>query len=137
MRHLVEFPFNPQPDIGEKLLSKLHGALAGEKQHPETTAAKSDKLASKDSKQAGFKHWKIDFSLPSNAMANGTNPLGLLDELRELGDCDITAKYQSLPSLDIIDPKALYTSWTIELRTSAPRNTIEEVFIFVMDEMTL
>ncbi|MGO8470097.1 hypothetical protein AB9F45_37475, partial [Rhizobium leguminosarum] len=30
---------------------------------------------------------RIRFSLPANSMANGTNPLGLLDELRDLGEC--------------------------------------------------
>lgn len=137
MRNLVNSPYNTQPEIGEKLLTKLHDAIGGKaslagNSHTPTKKRKSSKTPSTTEKT-----WEISFSLPSNAMANGTNPIGLLDELRTLGPCTVKANYNELPSLDQLDPKSLYTSWVVELQTSSPRSTIEEVFIFVMDEMTL
>ena len=48
--------------------------------------------------------FKLRFRLPDNAMANGTNPLGLLDELRELGDCHVAADLSTVPALDEIAP---------------------------------
>lgn len=137
MRNLVNSPYNTQPEIGEKLLTKLHDAIGGKatatgNSHTPTKKRKPSKTPSPTEKT-----WEISFSLPSNAMANGTNPIGLLDELRTLGPCTVKANYNELPSLDQLDPKSLYTSWVVELQTSSPRSTIEEVFIFVMDEMSL
>jgi two-component system chemotaxis sensor kinase CheA len=41
----------------------------------------------------------LRFRLPPSALANGTNPLSLLDELRELGECRVVALCDALPPL--------------------------------------
>lgn len=70
-------------------------------------------------------------------MANGTNPLGLLDELRDLGDCTVRANLSALPSWADYDPKLLYMSWEVDLVTEHDRSSVDDVFIFVMDDMEL
>jgi two-component system chemotaxis sensor kinase CheA len=70
-------------------------------------------------------------------MANGTNPLGLLDELRDLGECRIAVDKSKLPPLDSLNPSDIHLGWTAELLTDADRAAIKDVFIFVMDEMEL
>ena len=70
-------------------------------------------------------------------MATGTNPLLLLDELRGLGHATVAALTGGVPSLEAIDPAQTYLSWDVTLRTSQPRSAIEEVFLFVIDEMEL
>lgn len=64
-------------------------------------------------------------------------PLGLLDELADLGECTIAAKTTAIPTLDVIDPTNLYLSWSVTLTTDKPRSDIDDVFIFVMDDMAL
>jgi two-component system chemotaxis sensor kinase CheA len=81
--------------------------------------------------------YRIGFSLPADAMANGTNPLTLLDELRGLGDCQIVADTSSVPSLDQLVPTECHVAWRATLTTDQPRSAIEDVFIFVMDDMRL
>lgn len=140
MRALVDQPHNSAPETGEALLRKLHAAIGTQHgAHSKTsTAVQSTENGSKSTVSAVCETlWQIDFTLPTNAMSNGTNPLGLLDELAAMGPCQIRARYGNIPTLDILDPKSLYTTWSLLLRTSVPRVTIEEVFIFVMDEMTL
>jgi two-component system chemotaxis sensor kinase CheA len=140
MRALVDNPYNSAPETGEALLRKLHEAIGEHQPSAAKAAASLSTSASPAKAQAPSSDktlWQIDFTLPSNAMSNGTNPLGLIDELCSMGESSVQAQYQSIPSLDVMDPKALYTSWSLRLRTSVPRATIEEVFIFVMDEMTL
>jgi two-component system chemotaxis sensor kinase CheA len=142
MRTLVDHPHNSAPQVGDALLAKLHSAIG---EHHVATGAVTATHVSQEKLQAAKGQeaekaqtlWKIDFSLPSNAMSNGTNPLGLLDELRSFGECDVKASLSSIPSMDVIDPKALYIRWSVMLRTSVPRSMIEEVFIFVMDDMLL
>ncbi|MCJ2183965.1 chemotaxis protein CheA [Novosphingobium sp. 1949] len=81
--------------------------------------------------------WHIVFYLPSDSMANGTNPSILLDELRELGETRVTALTDKIPDLADLDPVQCHIGWNVELRGSASRADIDDVFIFVMDDMDL
>jgi len=81
--------------------------------------------------------YRIRFKPDRNIFAFGTNPLMLLDELRELGECYIIAQSKELPDLEAIDPEICYTSWDIILTTDKGHNAIDDVFIFVQDSGTL
>ena len=81
--------------------------------------------------------WQIHMRLPVDAIAMGTNPLLLLDELRELGEASLVCHAGDVPEIDALDPGACHLRWTIELATSRPRSAIEDVFMFVIDDMDL
>jgi len=123
MRALVEERADPAE--GEALLGELHRVLeaGGEPAAPTARAA-----------GAG---WRLRFALPTDAMANGTNPLALLAELQELGECRIAVSADAVPPIDELNPTDCHLAWTVELKTDAPRSAVEDVFIFVMDDMTL
>jgi two-component system chemotaxis sensor kinase CheA len=138
MKALVDKPNGDHDDMSQTLLAKLHAAVGGKSGH---SAASQPASAAPAAPQKPAPNtatsWVIKFRLPDNAMANGTNPLGLLDELRELGDCTIVADASTIPDLATIEPTTLYLGWTIALTTEQPRSAIEDVFIFVMDDMQL
>ncbi len=81
--------------------------------------------------------YRIRFKPVADIFTTGTNPLLLLDELRELGDCDIVANVNSIPDLEAYQSEACYTSWDITLTTSQGINGIKDVFIFVEDDCSL
>jgi len=81
--------------------------------------------------------WRLFFRLPPEAMANGTNPLMLLDELRELGDCRVVARADAIPPLAELNPTECHIGWDVELHGDISRDDIDDVFIFVMDDMEL
>ena len=81
--------------------------------------------------------WRIRFDLPSHAFKNGTNPLALLAELRDLGEARVVADASRVPPLSQIEPTDHYLAWDVTLTTDQGRGAIEDVFIFVMDEMNL
>ena len=81
--------------------------------------------------------WTVSFKLPVDAMANGTNPLMLLDELRELGDCTVVARTDAIPPLSQLVPTECHIGWDVTLVGDVKRDDIEDVFIFVMDDMEL
>ncbi|MET3713187.1 two-component system chemotaxis sensor kinase CheA [Sphingomonas trueperi] len=83
------------------------------------------------------KGWRLTFYLPPESMANGTNPLMLLDELRELGECTITARTDRLPPLGELNPVECHVGWDVELFGDVSRDDIDDVFLFVMDDMEL
>ncbi|WP_137679812.1 chemotaxis protein CheA [Aurantiacibacter suaedae] len=80
--------------------------------------------------------WRLFFRLPADAMANGTNPLTLLDELRELGEAHIVARTDEVPPLGDLVPTECHIGWDVTLVGDISREDIEDVFIFVMDDMT-
>lgn len=76
----------------------------------------------------------IRFEPGENLFAHGTNPVGLLNELKELGNVLIIPDTGKLPSFDNLDPEKLYVSWDIILSTSKGINAVKDVFIFVDDD---
>jgi two-component system chemotaxis sensor kinase CheA len=81
--------------------------------------------------------WTLSFRLPADAMANGTNPLALLDELRELGEATIVARTDAVPPLGELVPNHCYLGWDCTLVGDIAREAIEDVFLFVMDDMEI
>ncbi|WFR94518.1 chemotaxis protein CheA [Rhizobium tumorigenes] len=126
MRALVETPNGDHQAAGDRLLELLRAAVDGKSAEPVAAPAKD-----------ALNRWRIRFSLPHNAMINGTNPLGLLDELRDLGECRIVADTAGIPPLDVLVPTELHLSWEVLLTSDQPRSAIDDVFIFVMDDMQL
>jgi len=116
-----------EPSAGEALLADLHAAVEGG-EAPDASAAPADPAA---------RVWKIRFSLPADALVNGARPLPLLDELRELGECRVRAITDDVPLLEDLVPTECHLAWEVLLTTPHGRDAIDDVFIFVIDEMTL
>ncbi len=81
--------------------------------------------------------WRIRLALGPETMAFGTNPLMLLDELRQLGECRIVAQTADIPPLSALDPTQCHMTWDIRLRTDQPRSAIDDVFIFIADDASI
>ena len=122
---------------GQALLAELHRVVASAGGSP--AAAPTPAVATPASAMAapGLKTWRVKFSLPADALVNGTRPLPLLDELRELGDCTVVAVTDAVPDFDALVPTECHLSWDVTLVTKHGRDAIEDVFIFVIDDMTL
>lgn len=65
---------------------------------------------------------------------SGMDPVLLLEDLKELGDCEIVAQTEDIPELNELDPESCYLFWDITLSTSKGMNAIKDVFIFVEDD---
>ncbi|MBY3513693.1 chemotaxis protein CheA [Rhizobium laguerreae] len=134
MRALVNQPDADHGDTGHKLLAQLQAAVGGKEAAPAAVPASA---AVREAPAKKTNSWRIRFSLPANSMANGTNPLGLLDELRDLGECTVRANTSAIPSLDALTPTELHISWDVTLTSEQDRSAIDDVFIFVLDDMEL
>lgn len=126
MRRLMEDPSGDHAAAGDVLLAALERAVR-----------EADDAGTPADKGPALTTWKIAFDLPSNAFKNGTNPLALLAELRDLGEAVVKVDTSRIPTLDRIDPTDHHLAWTVVLTTDQGRAAIEDVFIFVMDDMTL
>jgi len=77
--------------------------------------------------------YRIRFKPAQNIFTTGTNPLLLLLELSEMGECTVVAHKDDIPSLEDYDPESCYVSWDIILTTKKNEDEIHDVFIFVED----
>jgi two-component system chemotaxis sensor kinase CheA len=131
MRALIETPDDADLDVGAALLAELSAIVSGAGGAPVVADVAAAPAAS------GLATWRIAMRLPRDTMANGTNPLGILDDVRALGDAKVTAITDDIPPLAEMDPSACYVHWVVELTTTAPLSAIEDAFMFVRDEMDL
>ncbi|HEY0835446.1 MAG TPA: chemotaxis protein CheA [Azospirillum sp.] len=124
IRALIENPAEADATLGASILRDLQAI---------TDAPAADPAVV----EGGAATWRIRFHLAKDTMALGTNPLLLLDELRDLGPCAVTALTDGVPALEEMEPDACYLGWEVTLTTARPRAAIEEVFLFVIDDMEL
>ena len=81
--------------------------------------------------------YQIILSPGPDTLRRGVNPLGVLDELRELGESTVTTDPRAVPLLDELDPERCYLSWTITVRTDAEPERLRDVFLFVAEDSTV
>lgn len=127
MRRLLEDPSGAHGAAGDALLADLERAVRDA----------DDAGAPAEAPPHRATTWRVKFELPADAFRNGSNPLALLNELRDLGDAHVVVDASRVPALGRMEPTDLYLGWTVTLTTDQGRAAIEDVFIFVMDEMTL
>ena len=82
---------------------------------------------------SGKWHYVIQFKPHKHMLATGNEPLLILRELARLGDADVQADTNGIPSLTDFDPVCCYLGWTITLDTEAAEEAVKEVFEFVSD----
>jgi len=81
--------------------------------------------------------YRVRFKPHAEVFLDGTNPLGLLAELRSLGQCQVVARTSDIPCLEDISPERCYVAWEVILTTERGANAIRDVFIFVEDRCEL
>jgi two-component system chemotaxis sensor kinase CheA len=142
MRALLEDGENPAlAEQGAAIIASLAAATEGASMTCATAAAPVAPPSHCPTPAAGAgaagHGWRVRFALPPGALANGTNPLALLDELRALGARAIRAHRDAIPPLDALDPGDCHIRWELELPAGVTRADFDDVFIFVMDDMEL
>ena len=116
-------------------IQKLSGTSAdiGE---PQTEADPEPTLQSEvsESNESGFSRFLIELRFPEELLQEGGDPLLLLKDLHELGECIVTAHVHSIPQLEILDPSKLYLHWSVLLNTEKSEEDLENVLMFFLEE---
>ena len=84
-----------------------------------------------------FVTYRIRFAPQADIYLNGTNPLMLLAELREMGELTVVPNPAAIPRLSELNPHDCLVSWDVILTTRQTLNSVRDVFIFVEDSATL
>lgn len=133
MRGLLDARTDQPDTVGERLIERLE-AVVGQRlsQSEAVFSGRQEPLA-----QAEAATYRIRFRLPPDSLDRGTNPLLLLDELRGLGECAVVGLTDMVPPLEEMAPGTCSIGWDVMLTTPSPRSAIDDVFIFVIDDMEL
>ena len=75
--------------------------------------------------------WAVDFRPHDSLFETANEPLLLLEQLAEFGDCVIEADLSDLPLLDALDPRGAYVRWRAVVTTSADPSDLRQLFDFV------
>ncbi|QIP05569.1 chemotaxis protein CheA [Bradyrhizobium symbiodeficiens] len=135
IRALIEDPQSTDDIIGEAILDDLKRFV-----FPDEAAALvaeivvAPPLAPVESKQAG---WHLYLEFESHILRNGSNPLDLLEDLCKLGPCFVVPVTDGIPFLDEMEPEDCYLKWDVKLHAACDKDAIDDVFMFVSDEMKL
>jgi two-component system, chemotaxis family, sensor kinase CheA len=81
--------------------------------------------------------YRIFFRPHPDIFGKGINPVLLLKDLGELGECKIVAHLDAITVLEDLDPEECHTYWDVILTTREDINAVKDVFIFVEDECEL
>ena len=122
---------------GESILQRLRALVSGKATPAVMAEPAPEAVAPTATPPATGKRWRLRFTLPKDALLYGTNPLLLLEEIRAIGPCEITALTDRIPPLDDLDPEATYLAWQVDLTADDPAAAIDDVFLFLRDGMDL
>jgi len=117
-----------------EILAKV-GELTGEPKPKASEPAPTP--AALPSQTGPRRDWRIRLCPGPDFMKNGTNPLLLLRELRQLGNLEVKASMASVPPIAELDPERCYVNWEMVLTTATAPEAIRDVFIFVEDACEL
>ncbi len=134
---------NPDSETagGDRILADLRvivdGATPPVASAPEVPPPAPQPTTKVEPPKGAAKTWRLVFHLPSDALAYGTNPLLLIDELSEIGPCTVTALSDRIPDIDVLDPEVPYIGWQVDIVHEDPTGAIDDVFLFLRDNMEL
>jgi two-component system chemotaxis sensor kinase CheA len=128
---------------GDDILNELRKLLPGyEEQEPTAADAETAVTATApdqpEKTQAQKKSvYRVRWRPPQNIYLTGSNPQYLIDEVKEMGECEVILHSDGLPPVDEINPDFCYFRWDLLLTTEKDERAIRDVFIFVEDESEL
>ena len=133
IRALIEAPETTDSIIGDAILADLY-RLVKPDNHADSELSTPPPPAPALVVRIG---WQLHIEFDSDILRNGSNPLDLLDDLGKLGPCFVVALTDDVPFLDEMDPERCFLKWDVTLHSDCDRGAIDDVFIFVQDEMKL
>src|SRR4051812_24174080 len=129
----------PPTDYGHECRAALQG-LIGEDDAGGGAAADFDDI---DFTPVKFEEdpveqtYEINFRPHAELLKKGSEPLDLIRELRQMGEFELTADTDGLPSLEEIEFDRPYVGWSGKLKTMSPQSDVEAVFDFAAGDCEL
>lgn len=126
----------------EELRRSIGGAAMPSAGDDESAASAVDASTSGESREQGgesasLHRYRVEYRPSRRTFINGTNPLVLIQELKELGDVLVVGYSGEIPQLDEYDPELCYFAWDFLITTRESAQAVEDVFMFIDEESSL
>ncbi len=123
-----------EPEVIEAKKAQVNRFL-GMDSIPEEDAGISETITDSSVEAEKWHYYNIDLIFRKNLFESGIDPLLLLLNLKEMGEfVEVVSDISELPRYEEIDIYKLYISWRVILKSTAPLQEIENVFMFVKDD---
>ncbi|HBM51920.1 MAG TPA: hypothetical protein DDZ97_02380, partial [Deltaproteobacteria bacterium] len=76
----------------------------------------------------------IRLKFSEDILEDGGDPIVLLKDFHEQGECYVTPHCHSIPDLEFLDPTKLHLHWSLVLSTTKTMEDLEALLMFFMDE---
>jgi two-component system chemotaxis sensor kinase CheA len=133
IRTLIEAPETTDSIIGDAILDDLHRLVEPDRSATIEASTIEEKVVPAEARTG----WQLHIEFDTEILRNGSNPLDFLEDLGKLGACFVVALTEDVPFLDEMDPERCFLKWDVTLHSACDRDAIDDVFIFVQDEMKL
>ena len=131
-RHMFETTRNKQPQQQDKI-----DALQERIEQTLNQIPPAEPYIPYESEKQLSSRWYISFRPHSGMLAKANDPLRMMRELADLGPLTSRVHIDNLPAFADIEPTECYLRWDIELESAIPKEEIEEIFAWVLDECDL
>lgn len=137
IRALIETPDETDAIIGDAILADLSRFVSPAEAIEAPVSSPISAPAPTPVSERRQVGWHLRFEFDSQILRNGSNPLDLLDDLSKLGSCFAMPLTDGIPFLDELVPEDCYLKWDVSLHSDCDKAAIDDVFMFVQDEMQL
>ncbi len=123
-----------EPEVLETKKAQVNRFL-GMEGAPQEDAGLPETITDIPGKAEKWYYYNIDLIFRKNLFESGIDPLLLFLNLKEIGEfVEVVSDISEIPRYEKIDIYKLYISWRIILKSAAPFQEIENVFMFVKDD---
>ena len=123
--------------LNEKVIEGFKKLMPASGRDPEPSAVSPGDEGEQRESASVKATYRIRFRPEADILSRGTNPLSLLRELQELGNCTIVAQTSAIRTLEELEPESCLFHWDIILTTEMGESAIRDVFIFIEDDCEL
>jgi len=120
-----------QKKIHQELSAKVIEIINGTRENYQNKDISIKDQESAATPENELKTYHIYFHPDKNFFLNGSNPLNLIEEIHQFGNCKVIANTGDVPCIEDLDVDKCYTSWDIYLTTTSDLKLVREVFYFV------
>lgn len=141
----------PNSQMAESLKKSFEAILAIDPKDASTDASSTEQQTTEPAPEHDTSHqgqvggeavatdgpWKIRFLPGRDILRTGNEPLRIIRELEDLGRISVTPIFDHIPEYSSLDSEACYLGFDIIFRDRIARESLDEVFEWVVDESEL
>lgn len=109
------------------------GLSGSDARNADTAKAERNRVAEAASVAAKKRTYRVTVTPGREILARGTDPVGLIRDLRDLGDAVCIPNCDAVPRVSDLQPEECYVTWEVFLTTDASESDIRDVFVFAED----